>query len=239
MAHDMNMTVPQVLAWLERRGTKRNRDGMARYAIVTPRAYGVSVADLRSLGRQLGTDHALAQGLWKSGWYEARMLSAFVADPARVTPAQMDRWTREFDNWAICDHLCFHLYDRTPHAWTKIAQWGSSSEEFVKRAAFALLASVALHDKSGADAPFKKSLRLIERAARDDRNFVKKGVSWALRSVGERSQALHADALSSARKLAESSDVSARWVGRDALRQLNTPAVRKRVAARAARQAES
>ena len=231
----MAMTVPQVLAWLERRGTKRNRDGMARYAIVAPRAYGVSVGDLRALGKQIGTDHALAQGLWKTGWYEARMLSAFVADPARVTPAQMDRWTREFDNWAICDHLCFHLYDRTPHAWKKIDQWGTRKEEFVKRAAFALLASVALHDKTTADPPFRKTLRLIERAASDERNFVKKGVSWALRSVGERSEGLHAAALSSARALAGSDDASARWVGKDAMRQLDTPAVRKRVAARAAR----
>jgi 3-methyladenine DNA glycosylase AlkD len=233
----MTMTAPEVLAWLERRGTKRNRDGMARYAIVAPHAYGVSVGDLRSLGKRLGTDHALAQALWKTGWYEARMLSAFVADPARVTPAQMDRWTRDFDNWAICDHLCFHLYDRTPHAWKKIDQWGGRKEEFVKRAAFALLASVALHDKATPDAPFKKTLRLIERAAYDERNFVKKGVSWALRSVGERSQGLHDAAMVSARHLADSADASARWVGRDALRQLNTPAVRKRVAARDARKA--
>jgi 3-methyladenine DNA glycosylase AlkD len=231
----MAMTAPEVLAWLERRGTKRNRDAMARYAIVAPRAYGVSVGDLRSLGRQLGTDHALAQALWKTGWYEARMLTAFVADPARVTPAQMDRWTRDFDNWAICDHLCFHLYDRTPHAWKKIDDWGGRKEEFVKRAAFALLASVALHDKSAPDAPFKNALKLIERAARDERNFVKKGVSWALRSVGERSEDLYDATLASARRLAESDDESARWIGRDAMRQMNTSAVKKRVAVRAAR----
>ena len=231
----MAMTVPQVLAWLERRGTKRNRDGMARYAIVAPKVYGVSVADLRSLGTQIATDHALAQALWKTGWYEARMLTAFVADPARVTPAQMDRWTRDFDNWAICDHLCFHLYDRTPHAWKKIEQWSDHKAEFVKRAAFALLASVALHDKSTQDAPFKKSLKLIERAAYDERNFVKKGVSWALRSVGERSYELYDATLALARRLAESDDTPARWVGRDALRQMNTPAVKKRVAARAGR----
>ena len=164
----------------------------------------MSVGDLLSLGKQLGTDHALAQALWKTGWYEARMLSAFVADPARVTPAQMDKWTRDFDNWAICDHLCLHLYDRTPHAWKKIDEWGVRKEEFVKRAAFALLASVALHDKSTPDAPFKKTLKLIERAARDERNFVKKGVSWALRSVGERSPDLYDATLASARRLAES-----------------------------------
>ena len=235
MTQHLTMTAPEVLTWLERRGTKRNRDGMARYAIVAPRAYGVSVGDLLSLGKQLGTDHALAQALWQTGWYEARMLSAFVADPARLTPALMDKWTRDFDNWAICDHLCFNLYDRTPHAWKKIDQWCGSKEEFVKRAAFALLASVALHDKSTPDAPFRKSLRLIERGALDERNFVKKGVSWALRAVGDRSQEMHDAALSSARRLAESTEPSARWVGKDALRQLSSPAVRKRVAARTAR----
>jgi len=229
------MTVPQVLARLRRTGTKRNRDGMARYAIVAPKAFGVSVGDLRTLGKELGTDHRLAQDLWKTGWYEARMLSAFVADPARTTAAQMERWTRDFDNWAVCDHLCFHLYDRTPHAWTKIDQWSGRREEFVKRAAFALLASVALHDTSMPDARFTRSLRLIEGAATDERNFVKKGVSWALRSVGDRNPDLHEAALACARRLGESTDASARWVGKDAVRQLNRPAVRKRVAARAAR----
>jgi 3-methyladenine DNA glycosylase AlkD len=223
------MTVPEILAWLKRRGSKRNRDGMARYAIVAPKVFGVSVADLRVLGKRIGHDHALADPLWKTGWYEARMLVGFVADPARVTPAQMDRWARDFDNWAICDHLCFHLFDRTPHAWTKIAKWSRSREEFVKRAAFALLASVALHDKKGPDAPFLKALPLIERAATDERNFVKKGVSWALRGVGRRSLVLHTPSVALARRLAESGDRAARWVGKDALRELTSAAVIKRL----------
>jgi len=147
----------------------------------------------------------------------------------------MDRRARDFDNWAICDHLCFHLFDRSPHAWRKIAQWSRRREEFVKRASFALLASVALHDKGTPDAPFKRSLRLIERAAGDDRNFVKKGVSWALRLIGERSHPLNAAALVTARRLAASSDPSARWIGKDALRQLATPAVARRLAGRSAR----
>jgi 3-methyladenine DNA glycosylase AlkD len=233
------MTVPRILARLERKGTKRNRDGMARYAIVAPKAFGVSVGDIRALGKEIGTDHALAQALWKTGWYEARMLSAFVADPAKTTAAQMERWTRDFDNWAVCDHLCFHLYDRTPHAWTKIHEWSGRREEFVKRAAFALLASVALHDRSAPDAPFTRSLRVIERAATDQRNFVKKGVNWALRSVGERNPDLHDAAVGCARRLAASSDPSARWVGRDAVNQLSRPMVRKRVAARASRKAKA
>ena len=198
------MTVSEILAYLERRGTKKNREGMARYAIVAPKVFGVSVGDLRALGKKLGPDQGLAEALWKTGWYEARMLAVFVADPARVTPALMDRWTRDFDNWAICDTACFHLFDRSPHAWRKIAQWSRSRDEFVKRAAFALLASVALHDKKAPDAPFVKSLKLIERAAGDDRNFVKKGVSWALRGIGHRNPKLRSAALKTAERLARS-----------------------------------
>jgi 3-methyladenine DNA glycosylase AlkD len=224
--------VPTVLAWLRSRGSKRNIAGMARYAIVAPKAFGVSVATLRDLGKLVGTNRELAVGLWDSGWYEARMLTAFIDDPARLTAAEMDRRARGFDNWAICDALCFHLFDRSPHAWGKIEQWSTRREEFVKRAAFALLASIALHDKAAPDAPFKRSLRLIERAATDERNFVKKGVSWALRGIGERNPALRVEAIATATRLAASADPSARWVGKDALRQLATPAVQQRLARR-------
>lgn len=218
-----------ILAWLKRRGTKRNRDGMARYAIVAPKVFGVSVADLRDLSKELGRDHALASALWKSGWYEARMLTAFVDEPARVTPAQMDRWARDFDNWAICDALCFHLFDRTPHAWSKIERWSRRREEFVRRAAFALLASVALHDKGAPDARFVRALPLIERAASDDRNFVKKAVSWALRSIGRRNVALNRKAVAVSRRLIATDEPAARWVGRDALRELTSAAVVRRL----------
>ena len=224
------MTVKDALAALERKGSKKNRDGMARYGIVAPKAYGVSVGDIRKLGKQIGHDHALAHRLFKSGWYEARMLAAFVADPAQLTPAEMDRWTKDFDNWAICDTMCFHLYDKTPHAWKKVVTWSRSRDEFVKRSAFALLASLAGHDKTSGDAPFLKTLPLIEKAATDDRNFVKKGVSWALRGIGHRSPKLHAAAVKLATKLSKSSDSTERWLGKDALRDLMRPAVRRRFA---------
>lgn len=216
----VEVRVDAALAWLKRRGSKRNRDGMARYGIVAPKAFGVSVSMIQQLGRQLGRDHELALALWETGWYEARMLCAFVDDPARVTLPQMDRWARDFDNWAVCDHQCFHLFDRTPHAWRKIEQWSTRREEFVKRAAFALLASVALHDKTTGDEPFLRSLALIERGASDDRNFVKKGVSWALRGVGRRGPRVKAAAIETARRLCDAPDAAAKWVGRDALRQL-------------------
>jgi 3-methyladenine DNA glycosylase AlkD len=226
--------VAEVLTWLERRGTKRNREGMARYAIVAPKVFGVSMTTMKELAKHLGKDHELAAALWETGWYEARMLTSFVDDPALVTPAQMDRWARDFDNWAICDTVCFHLFDRTPHAWRKVEQWSKRRDEFVKRAAFALLAALALHDKRAADASFFETLPLIERAADDERNFVKKGVSWALRGIGSRNATLHASALTLAQRLAESPNAAARWVGKDTIKDITRPMVQRRLEAREA-----
>jgi 3-methyladenine DNA glycosylase AlkD len=213
--------VREILAFLKRKGTRANREGMARYAIVAPKVFGVSVGTLRDMGKRLGRHHDLALALWKTGWYEARMLVPFIDEPDKVTPAQMDRWAKDFDNWAVCDALCFHLFDKTPHAWTKIRQWSTRREEFVKRAAFALIASVALHDKKAPDAPFLRALPIIERGASDERNFVKKGVSWALRGVGHRNPALRRASLRVARRLAASPNAAARWVGKDAWRDLS------------------
>jgi 3-methyladenine DNA glycosylase AlkD len=209
-----------VLAKLEKMGSRANVAGMARYGIVAKKAYGVSVGDLRAMAKQLGRDHDLAAKLWKSGVQEGRMLAVFLEDPKLVTSRQMDAWAKDFENWADCDTACFHLFDKTPLAWKKIDQWSKRKEEFVKRAAFALLASVALHDKAAPDAPFLRSLKLIERGAADDRNFVKKGVSWALRGIGHRNPKLRAAALKTAAKLSESEIASARWIGKDAIRDL-------------------
>jgi 3-methyladenine DNA glycosylase AlkD len=219
-----DIQVADALAYLERKGSKRNREGMARYAIVADKVFGVSVGEIRAYAKRLEKSHALALALWKTGWYEARMLAPFVDEPSRVTPAQMDRWARDFDNWAVCDHACFHLFDKTPHAYAMVPKWAARKEEFVKRAAFALMASLALHDKKGPDKPFVRFLPLIERAATDERTFVKKGVSWALRGIGHRNPAMRAAALRSAERLAASDDRAARWVGKDALRDLNRPA---------------
>ena len=164
-----------IIAMLKRRGSRSVRDGMARYAIPSDRAFGVSVGTMREMAKGLGRDHDAALELWKSGWYEARMIAAFLGEPERLTPALMDRWCRDFDNWAICDSLCFYLFDRTPHAWAKVGQWARRRPEFEKRAGFALLAALALHDKAAPASRFRTSLALIERAAADERNFVKKG----------------------------------------------------------------
>ena len=229
---DPTNDVGTILARLERLGTKAGRDGMQRYGIVAPKMFGVSVGVMQKMAKPFGKDHELAAALWESGWYEGRMMAGFIDDPARVTPAQMDRWAGDFDNWAVCDHLCFHLFDRTPHAFGKIRQWSRKRGEFQKRAAFALLASVALHDKRAPDEAFMTCLSLIEDAATDDRNFVKKGVVWALRGVGGRNRTLNAAALAAAHRLAESDDRTARSIGKEVIRELSKPAAVRRLEAR-------
>jgi len=213
--------VRQAVDALKKKSTKAYRDGLARYAIPSDRALGVAMKDVQAIAKSLGRDHALAAALWETRIYEARMLCAYVDEPERVTPAQMDRWCRDFDNWAICDTLCFSLFDRTPHAFAKVEQWSKKRGEFEKRAAFALLASLALHDKKSGSEPFVHGLSLIEHEASDDRNFVKKAVNWALRAIGKRkAPELKAAAIALSRRLAESADATSRWVGKDALKQL-------------------
>jgi 3-methyladenine DNA glycosylase AlkD len=221
--------VNAVITSLKKASTKKTLEGLPRYGITTDRAMGVSVGDIQVIARRIGRDHQLAQALWATGWYEARLLTAFIDEPAHVTSAQMDRWCRDFDNWGICDTVCFHLFDRTPHAWTKIHKWHDARGEFVKRGAFALLASIALHLKKEPDGPFVESLLLVERAATDDRNFVKKGVSWALRLIGRRNSALNAEAIALSRRLAASDQPAARWIGKGALRELTSPLVVRRL----------
>ena len=218
--------VKSTLLTLEEMSTDRDRENLTRFGITANKAFGVSMANIKMLAKQLGRNHELAAALWETGWYEARLLTSFVDEPERVTPAQMDRWCRDFDNWGICDTLCFHLFDKTPHAWAKVAQWNTNRAEFIKRASFALIASLALHDKTEGDKPFVESLLIIERGATDDRNFVKKGVSWALRAVGKRNPALNTAAVNVAKRLVDSPEPAARWVGWDALRDLTRSKVK-------------
>lgn len=232
--------IHEIIETLKRLATKKHRDGLARFAIPDKNAFGVPVGKVQSLAKQLKRNteqlagslaarHRLAIALWNTGWYEARLLAVFVDEPSLVTPSQMDRWAKQFEHWADCDTACFHLFDRTPHAFRKVHAWAARKEEFVKRAAFALLASLALHDKNADDDMFAECFTLIERAADDDRNFVKKAVNWALRAIGGRSPALHRNAVSLAHRLAESESRSARWNGKDALRAFRAPAMAARL----------
>jgi 3-methyladenine DNA glycosylase AlkD len=221
--------VQSALAWLKRHSSRATREGMARYSIPSDHAYGVAMKDIKALGKTLGRSQPLAVALWDTRVYEARMLASFVGDPEQLTPAQMDRWCKDFDNWAFCDAMSFNLFDRTPHAWAKVAQWSTGRNEFEKRTAFALLWSLTVHDKHAGDEPFIHGLALIEREAGDERNFVKKATNMALRAIGKRNRALNAAAVIVARRLANSKDATARWVGKVALRELTSPGVMNRL----------
>ena len=225
--------VQAVLASLKRLSDKRVLEDMSkRYGIYTSKAFGVSMSNIQKVAKPLGRNHELAAALWETGWYEARMLTSFIDDPALVTSAQMDAWVRDFDNWGICDTLCFNLFDRTPHAWRKVTQWSNQEGEFVKRAAFALLWSLTVHDKLASDEQFRQGLILVLRSSSDERHFVKKAVNMALRAIGKRNPTLNSAAVIVARRLAESPEPAARWVGKDALRELLSPSATRRLAAR-------
>lgn len=212
---------------LKKLATKATLDGMARYAIPSDHALGVAMRDIQSVGKHFGKNHALAEELWKSGIYEARTLAAYVDEPAEVTAAQMDRWCRDFDNWAICDSVCFALFKRVPHAWGKVKLWSAKKAEFEKRGAFALLWALAGRD--GEDEPFLEGLELIEAAATDERNFVKKSVDMALRATGKRSVALNAASIALANRLAGSEDATAKWIGKHALKEIDSPVLKKKL----------
>ncbi|MES2442728.1 MAG: DNA alkylation repair protein [Pseudomonadota bacterium] len=216
--------VADLVAELERHADPGIREGLKRYGIVTAdRTIGVRVGDIRAIARPHRKNHALALQLWDTGIYEARFLAVMVDDPAQVTPEQMDAWRLDFDNWATCDTACFDLFDKTPHAFDAIDRWAGLNDEFGRRASFALLASVALHAKALPDQPFLDRLPLIETAAADGRNFVRKGVNWALRAIGYRNAALNLAAIALAQRLAASKTASERWVGKDALKALENP----------------
>jgi 3-methyladenine DNA glycosylase AlkD len=212
-----------ILAELKRGASpKYKADMSARYGIITKaEVYGTPVGALRAMAKKIGYDHALAQKLWASGVHDARMLATMVGDPAKVTPGEMERWAKDFDNWGIVDTACFHYWDRTPHAYKQIEKWAKAKDEFVKRTAFALLASCALH-KTITDEQCLRGLELIEDHARDPRNFVKKAASWALRGIGgKKNPKLRRAAREVAERLSTSDDAAERWVGKDAMKEFN------------------
>jgi len=226
------VTAREVLVRLRAMASRRNAEGMARFGIrPATTTLGISIWDLRKLKREIGTDHRLARQLWASEIHEARILASFVEDPARVTEPQMDRWVRSFDSWDIVDQVSA-LFAATPYARAKIREWSTRDEEFVKRAAFALIAELAWFDKTMTDRQFEAFFPLITRASTDERNFVRKAVNWALRNIGKRNRRLNRSAVALARKLRASESRSARWIGADALRELTSDKVRQRLSAR-------
>lgn len=223
------LSVPEILAELRAHGSPANVAGMARYGINPKSTLGVSVPALRGMAKKIGRDHALALALWKTGIHEARSLAGLIDEPAKVTEAQLERWAKDFDSWDVCDGVCSNLFDRTPFARDKAIEWSARREEFVKRAGFVLMAALAVHDKKAPDALFRKFLPLIERESTDERNFVKKAVNWALRQIGKRNRALNRDAIAAARRIRRIDSKAARWIAADALRELESAAVRERL----------
>ena len=215
----MEARVREVLAQLQAHASARTLAEMGpRYGLVVDKAMGVPMARMQAVAKPLAPDHALAAALWETGWYEARMVACMIDDPALVTPEQMEAWRADFDNWGIVDTVCFKLFDQVPFAHEKVARWAGLNDEFGRRAGFALLACTALHG-NGSDADFLRGLALIETCATDGRNFVKKGVNWALRAIGgKKSPTLRAEARAVAARLAASADKAARWNGKDAMR---------------------
>lgn len=210
------------------------REKMAHFGVNVPNAHGISAPVLHTLARRIGKNHELAQEIWATGVHEARILAALIGEPGKVTSAQMERWLRDFDSWDVVDAACCYLYAQASPAWVKVNQWSRRRREFEKRAAFSLVAYLSYKDKTAADARFERFLRVIEREAWDERNFVRKAVNWALRNIGKRNVRLNLAAILTAERIRRQRSRSARWIAADALRELRNPAVQRRLRRKAA-----
>ena len=227
MTHQSNVTAEDVIRQLKAQGGPKHVEGMSRFGIQTSKAIGVSVPQLRQMGRKLGRDHDLAQELWRSGFHEARILASMIDVPEQVTMEQMEGWAKEFDSWDVVDGCCGNLFDKTPFAVKKAKEWCKQQEEYVKRAGFVWMAELAVHDKEMPDEAFRAFLPFIVEGSNDERNFVKKAVNWALRQIGKRNKNLNSAAIRTARVIAKSNIRPAKWIASDALRELESPAVQK------------
>lgn len=203
--------------------------GMKRFGIRTQRALGVSMPTLRGIAREVGTDHLVAGELWKSGIHEARILASLIDEPDEVTEAQLERWVSQFDSWDLCDQCCANLFEKTPFAYSKASAWARRQEEYVKRAGFALMARLAVSDKNAPDRRFLPFLNLIRHEANDKRDQVRKAVNWALRQIGKRNRTLNLLALEYAQKMIDPESHRLQWVATDAIRELASPAVKRRI----------
>src|SRR5262249_51586791 len=228
-------TCRQCVDELRRLGTRKNVDGMARFGIRAKIVYGVSKPKMDVLARRVGKNHDLALQLWASGVHDARILAGMIDEPGLVTAAQMDRWLRDFDNWDVCDGTCCHLFAYTAYAWAKAVEWRKKRQEFQKRAGFALMAYLALHDKLAADQNFVNLLPIIRREASDERTFVRQAVNWALRQIGKRNLNLNRAAIREAQRIQVLDSRAARWIAADALRELQSEAVQRRLRERSRR----
>jgi len=218
-----------ILKKLKAKARPNQLEGMARFGISSERRLGVKVPDMRKIAKDVGKDHALALELWKTGIPDAQIVAALVGEPEKMTDAQMEDWVKDFNSWDVCDQVCMNLFDKSPLAVKKIHEWSGREEEFVKRAAYALIACVAWHDKEAKDDIFIQLFPVIKRGATDERNYVKKSVNWALRHIGKRNIQLNKAAIDFAEKIRQMDSKAARWIASDALRELKSENVKKRL----------
>jgi 3-methyladenine DNA glycosylase AlkD len=218
-----------LLRQLKALSNPKNVEGMARFGINPKNTLGVSIPTLRRIARSIGHDHELALRLWESGIHEARILAAMIDIPNRVHERQMESWVKDFDSWDVCDQCCSNLFDKTRHARRKAIEWSSRQEEYVKRAGFALMATLAVHDKSAPDRDFIRFLQAIEQRSDDERNIVKKSVNWALRQIGKRNQRLNQAAISTAKEIQRRDSRASKWIASDALRELRSLEAQRRL----------
>ncbi len=226
----MPATAKEVIAKLHQLADPKHKDRLAHFGIADRRALGIPVPILRSLAREIGKDHRLAQALWKTNIHEARILAPMLADPKVCSSRLLDSWVAEIDSWDICDGFCGNLVDKTPHASEKAVAWTSRPEEFIRRAGFVVIAALAVHDKKAPDSDFERFFPLFQKYAVDDRNFVRKAVNWALREIGKRNSRLNKKAVALARRIQKLDTKSARWIAADALRELQGDNVQQRLA---------
>jgi 3-methyladenine DNA glycosylase AlkD len=222
------VTVIEILKILNDNADPTQLKGMSRYGMSVDKRLGVSIPVLRALAKLTGKDHKLANDLWQTEIDEAKILASMIDNPAELTEQQMDEWVKDFNSWDICDQVCMNLFEKAPFARKKIYDWSYREEEFVKRAAYALIACLAWHDKKAEDEQFIEMLPVVVYGATDERNFVKKAVSWALRHIGKRNQNLNAAAIETANNLLKMESKSARWIANDALKDLQRESVQKK-----------
>lgn len=227
------MTVEEILTNLESLENSENIAGMKRFGIITKKAFGISAPVLKNLAKEIKqqTDdrHSLALELWETGIHEARIIAYLIDNPKQVSEKQMDDWAKDFDNWAICDGACGHLFCKTEFAYKKVFEWSASEEEFVKRGGIVLIAFLAVHDKNAPDEKIARFLAVLESKADDERNFIKKAVNWSLRQIGKRNLNLNKLAIETAEKIKLQNSKPARWIAADALRELKSEKVRERL----------
>lgn len=225
----MEYDVQTILDHFRSLTSPKDLKGMARFGINTDKAFGLSLPAIRQLAKEIGKNHELALELWETGYRECRHLAGMIAEFDQLDTATMDHWVSGFNSWDTCDSVCMNLFRYSPLAWKRIAHYAASEEEFTRRTAFTLIAELSVSDKKASDSTFLAQLPLIEQYSTDPRNFVRKAVNWALRQIGKRNQLLYPQALALAEKLKDSPDKTARWIGRDAYRELTTEKIITRI----------